>query len=105
MKAFAVAIFLLTVSDLSASAYSIATAPAQSSRLVSTGLFGGVTGSKFKLVRSEQGGLIYYRISSAVTVEYQKKEISVSQLPLTTPVVVTTENGRVISVEVSGGAK
>lgn len=105
VKVFAVAIFMLAVSDFPAGAYTMTTAPAQSSRLVSTGLFGGVTGSKFKLIRSEQGGLLYFRITSQLTVAYQNKQISISKLPLTTPITVTTENGLVISVEVAGGSK
>ncbi len=68
---------------------------------ISNGFFGGIrNGATFVLLLSEQGGVRFYRIQSAVTVEYNGKRIDVSKLPEKTPVRITTIKGLVVEIDV-----
>ncbi len=103
MRTIALAICLFVCSSLPAAAYTMARPLVQTGALVSTGYYGGVVKSAtFRLIRSKQGGVYFYRISLPFYVTYRYKSISISELPLHTPVTVTTRDGRVVAVEVTG---
>lgn len=102
MKTVAAAICLYICSWGAADAYTMKMPARQTSVQLSTGYFGGIVrNGAFRLIRSKQGGILFFRISLPFTLTYRNQVISLSDLPLQTPVSVSTEGGRVLSVEVT----
>lgn len=102
MKTVVAAICLYICSWGAVDAYTIKTSARQTAAQLSTGYFGGVVrNGVLRLIRSQQGGILFFRISLPFTITYRHQVISLSDLPLQTPITVLTEEGRVLSVEVT----
>jgi hypothetical protein len=86
------------------SAVTLVNVPPASNATFSNGFFGGIVHGKFKLLRSDTLDYpIYYSVGSSLTVVYNGKAVTVSQLPLKTPIQITLNSGVVVGVRVMGG--
>lgn len=61
-----------------------------------TGFYGGIQNGKFRLILSEQGGLLFYGLPKARVVLHDGRDLL--SLPKRTPIKVLTKSGTVIDV-------
>lgn len=106
MRAFAAFLAFSILSGTPAAAMVTVEEPNQSSIFTATGLYGGITnGNTFLLKLSEQGKLLYYRVLPSLTLLYKGERVGLDRLPPNTPVMISTDKGVVVGVEILGGYK
>jgi hypothetical protein len=71
------------------------------SQQISSGFFGGIhKGQKLMLILSEKGGVRYYHTDRQLLVIRRGARIDIGSLPLKTPIVVHSDSGRAVEVDV-----
>jgi len=66
----------------------------------STGFYGGIKHGKLLLILSKQGGARYYDVAENLMVTGKGGGVEISNLPVNTPIQVTSEFGKVAEVRV-----